>query len=697
VKREILVFYSTREKSWFLRKKKLAPNSFTRFTRNQEVYVSRASVRVKLLWLVKERKYTMKLAELLQKYLLQTTAPEGEETETNKKSKPRFAPLLVQPAMINAQALLDQEGITVHYIADPGQVVSELKKLIRSGRTLGLDIETAKRPSCEHHARAGLDPSLSRIRLVQVCAEKTVCIFDLEAVDLKLMDPLWNCSMVAHNAVFEMKHLMHAGVDLQNIHCTMLMANALHGNLPSLADLAQDYLGWKMSKEQQVSDWNAQSLSREQLAYAALDALVVCRLYEILHSEVREKKRFAVYALMRDSQKAIARLELNGCYFDTNGHGKLLNKWQVIKETADSELKQLIGPEINPGSSKQLSQWLMENLDNNTLLNWPRTEKGQLKTGANVLVSFSDHPLVKPLIKYKEAGKLLSTFGTKYAGHVNPKTGRIHANFRLGGTATGRLSCSSPNMQNLPRNKKFRALFCALPGRVLVVADYNQIELRIAALVSEDQTMLKAYLRGEDLHRKTAAEIAGIPFNKVTKEQRQAAKAINFGLLFGQGPKGLARYAKLKYGVAMTEREAKAARRSFFRTYYGLARWQKTTSRIAKMEKQVTTPGGRVRDFIKGKNGYRYTEALNTPIQGGAAEVLLAALSKLEGYLAETDAKLVNIIHDELVIEAAEEDLANVIDGVEWAMVEGMLAIFPDASTKNLVEINAGANWAEAK
>jgi DNA polymerase-1 len=344
-----------------------------------------------------------------------------------------------------------------------------------------------------------------------------------------------------------------------------------------------------------------------------------------------------------------------------------------------------------------LSQWLYENLDSETLSNWPRTEKGQLKTGANVLANFPDHPLVKPLIKYKEVGKLLSSFGMKFAEHLNPETKRIHASYMLGGTATGRLSCSSPNMQNLPRNKDFRALFCAPPGRVIMVADYNQIELRIAALVSEDQAMLEAYEQGQDLHRKTAAEISGIAFDKVTKEQRQAAKAINFGLLFGQGHKGLARYAKSKYDVDMTPFEAKSAKRSFFRTYSGFARWQKKTAKLAKIEMQVSTPGGRVRDFTQSKKEYRYTEALNTPIQGAAAEVLLAALAKLEDYLAGLDAKLVNIIHDELVLEAAEDDVANVLIAVENAMVEGMLAIFPEASTKKLVEINTGANWAEAK
>jgi DNA polymerase-1 len=572
-----------------------------------------------------------------------------------------------------------------------------LKDLIKINDTLGLDIETAKLTPYKQHKKAGLDPHLSRIRLVQICAGKTVYIFDVEALSHNLLEPLWDCHMVAHNAVFEMKHLTHAGANLRNIECTMLMANALNGRVLSLADLSKDYLGWEVSKEQQTSDWDAPSLSKAQLAYAALDAVAVLRLYKILKAQLNEKERFPVYTLMRDAQKAVAKLELNGCYFDLKGHSKLMKKWQDVKEKVIQELQNVLGPNVNPDSSSQLSRWLENNIDGNILRKWPRTEKGQLKTGSDVLANFPDHPLIKPLLKYKEVNKLLSSFGMKFAEQINPKTERIHANFMFGGTATGRFSCNSPNIQNLPRDKYFRALFSAPPGRVLVVADYNQIELRIAALVSEDPVMLEAYLQGQDLHRKTAAEVTGVPYDEVTKEQRQAAKAINFGLLFGQGPKGLARYAKSIYDVDMTEREALSKKRSFFRIYSGLARWQKKTGRISKIEKKVTTPGGRVRDFTKEKNGYKYTQALNTPIQGGAAEVMLSVLAKLESYLEGTDAKLVNIIHDEIVVEAAEEDLAQVIIALNEAMVEGMLTIFPNASTKNLVEIEGGGNWAETK
>ena len=241
----------------------------------------------------------------------------------------------------------------------------------------------------------------------------------------------------------------------------------------------------------------------------------------------------------------------------------------------------------------------------------PRTATGQLQTDADALAGLT-LPALEPLARYKTAIKGLSTYGKGYAAHISPVTGRIHASFTISGTATGRLSCSSPNIQNPPRDPAFRALFAPRPGRCFVVADYSQIELRVAALVAGDTAMLAAYEAGEDLHRKTAAAVLGIEPCAVTKGQRQMAKAVNFGLLFGQGAAGLQRYAKSSYGVDLTATEAEKARTAFFRAYPGLSRWQTETRRNAERAGQVRTPGGRVRP-LEGQRALA-TESLNSPI-----------------------------------------------------------------------------------
>ena len=205
--------------------------------------------------------------------------------------------------------------------------------------------------------------------------------------------------------------------------------------------------------------------------------------------------------------------------------------------------------------------------------------------------------------------------------------------------------------------------------------------------------MLAAYEAGEDLHRKTAAAVLGIEPDAVTKAQRQMAKAVNFGLLFGQGAAGLQRYAKSSYGVDLTATEAEKARTAFFKAYPGLSRWQAETRRNAERAGQVRTPGGRVRP-LEGQRALA-TESLNSPIQGGAAECLLAALAALE--LDSLGAQLVNVVHDELVVECDPDRAGVVAAEVERAMVAGFLAIFPNGCTRDLVEAHSGPNWAAAK
>jgi DNA polymerase-1 len=304
---------------------------------------------------------------------------------------------------------------------------------------------------------------------------------------------------------------------------------------------------------------------------------------------------------------------------------------------------------------------------------------------------------VKPLLRWKELDKLLSAFGHSYSAHISPATGRIHASFQIAGAATGRMTCRRPNVQNPPKSGGFRALFSAPPGRVLVVADYSQIELRVMALVANEKTMLAAYRNGIDLHRKTAAALIGVALDMVTKQQRQLAKATNFGLLFGQGAPGLANYARTQYGVEMSEADARQYREAFFATYPGLRRWQRRTAELAAQSHSVKTPSGRVRTWKRERGSSHFTAFLNTPIQGGAAEVLQAALASLDRRLKGLDAKLVNVVHDEIVLEVAPQDADAAKLALEQAMVAGMRDIFPAANVAGLVEAHAGGNWAAAK
>ena len=607
---------------------------------------------------------------------------------------PDNAPLAVSDnAPAPAGRWLEQAGVSVRYVATGGDLeraLSELAALSDNGGPWGLDIETAALPAFTRDKAAGLDPWRSSIRLVQVYPGGATCyVFDAAALGLSPLAELLNTRpLVAHNAVFETKFLLHAGAAPARLGCTLLMANALRGDRPALAQLAADTLGWQLDKALQVSDWGG-SLSAAQLDYAALDAVAAYRLARELSPRLKDTGRGRCYALMRDAQPAIARLERAGCPFDTAAHAALLATWQGQAEAARGELDSLLNG-ANPDSPLQLSKWLAANLPAKTLATWPKTETGQLSTDADALTGLT-LPALEPLKRYKLAVKGLSTYGTRYATHLSPVTGRIHASFTLGGTATGRLSCSHPNIQNPPRDPAFRALFAPAPGRCLVVADYGQIELRVAALVSGDPAMLAVYEQGLDLHRTTAAAFLGKEPGDVTKAERQIAKGINFGMLFGSGAKGLQAFCKSSYGVDLSLTQADKARAAFFQAYPGLSAWQKQTRQAAELARQVRTPGGRVRALDRNIG----TECLNTPVQGGAAECLLAALAALD--VESLGGHLVNIVHDELIVECEPEQAGAVSSEVERAMVAGFLAIFPTGSTRDLVDAHSGPNWAAAK
>ena len=596
-------------------------------------------------------------------------------------------------ATVSAAELLTGAGVAVCYVAEPAQAERALLALaaLPDNGPWGLDIETMPLPAFRTDSKAGLDPWRSLIRLVQVYPGGPTCyVFDIAALGLSpLRELLQARAFVAHSAVFEWKFLLHHGAAPARLGCTLLQDNALGNGRRALATVARERLTWAMDKTLQLSDWTAANLTPAQVDYAALDAVASYRLARVQTDLLKARNLARCYQLMRDAQPAIARLELNGCPFDGAAHAALITQWQGQAEQARAELDSLLNG-ANPDSPLQLSTWLSHNLPKTALATWPKTATGQLSTDADTLAGLT-LPALEPLKRYKVAVKGLSTYGEGYAKHLSPITGRIHASFSLGGTATGRLSCSSPNIQNPPRDPAFRALFAPAPGRCLVVADYGQIELRVAALVSGDPAMLAVYEQGEDLHRKTAAAFLGKEPGAVSKAERQIAKGINFGMLFGSGSKGLQAFCKSSYGVDLSLTQADKARAAFFASYPGLSAWQGQTRKAAELAKQVRTPGGRVRALDKNIG----TECLNTPVQGGAAECLLAALAALD--VDSLGGRLVNIVHDELVVECEPERAGAVAAAVESAMVAGFLAIFPSGSTRDLVEAHSGPNWASAK
>ncbi|WP_289058827.1 DNA polymerase, partial [uncultured Mesotoga sp.] len=405
-----------------------------------------------------------------------------------------------------------------------------------------------------------------------------------------------------------------------------------------LSDLSLKYLNRALSKEQQTSDWSGE-LSKEQLEYAARDVTVLLELYTPVTEGIKKAKLSEVAQIEFDTLHAVVELELNGILLDRQKLERLTGQLHTELEEAEADCRNLFGDGINLNSPKQLLEAL---------------EKKGIKidkTDAATLKSMEKkHPEASVILRYRKASKAVSTFTEKLPGFIHPVTGRIHPSYWQLGAATGRFSCSNPNLQQIPNETRFRECFIPAPGNKFVIADYSQIELRVAAAISRDPVMLKAYRTGEDLHRQTAAILTGKDPADIDKKERQLAKAVNFGLLFAMGARGLSDYAENSYGVKMSVREAEEFKGKFFDHYTGLRDWHKCTKSGSYYEARTLKGRRRLWSTVSSLN-----ERLNMPVQGTAADIMKIALARLPKALKGTEAKLVAIIHDEIILEVPED------------------------------------------
>ena len=599
------------------------------------------------------------------------------------------------------------------FIADPAAAAAAVQRIAEDNETLGIDIKTAKHPEYTDHPKAGLAPTLSRIRLVQVCGQSgDTLIIDAFACGPSLgeiLAPLFERKLVAHDGVFVMCHFRHIGLPETPLECCMLQWNALTNETSSMRDpsdrhlmalsfesVLQRVLGIAVSNVQQGTDWGQEEPIPGQLERAAAGVMHLVQLHEALTARLRMNNLEPVYLRMRDAQRVISRMELHGIGFDTVGHAALVARWRAEAEPLERKLRKIMGPDINFDSDKQKSEWLCRILPPERLVAWPKTSSGVLRTTAEVLAENTDIEAIELLLQLAKLRDSLSKYGDNLAAFFNPVTGRIHASFHLTGAVTGRMSSSNPNLHSIPRTGGVRELFTAGPGRVLVGADFSQIDLRVAALLSGDRIMLDAYRRGEDLHRLTASLVLDIAPLAVTQQQRQMAKALNFGTLYGQGGEGLRIYARTNYGVELTAKKATDLQKRLFDAYPQLGQWRADRYKGGRAVAPALTKGGRARSFAEGEERISQM-SLNTPVQGTAGEIMLRALVLVDERLDAKRTFVVNTVHDDIMVECPKAEAKKVADILRESMTQAMLEMFPKAPTANLVECGKGKNWGEAK
>jgi len=589
--------------------------------------------------------------------------------------KRRFT-IIIDP-VIRAVALYMQKALQDYIlIADTELLQVECQKRM-GAEALGIDCETS-----------GLDPLLHKVCLIQIATkDHPVMIVDMRELQGQDLSPLQAlltgpALKIFQNAKFDLKMLQQAGLEVEgSLFDTMIASYLLAGGRRiagegfSLKAIAKKYLNIDLSKEQQVSNWEGE-LTVEQLQYACNDAKILLKLRDILRKKLAENNLAETARLEFDCIYSVADMELNGIFLDKEAIEEQKETLIADIEQAEQEARADLG-DVNLKSPKQLLPLLQK-----------KTGKKLESTDKEYLKSIG-HPLFTKLIEYKEKYKFYTDNFVALPEKIHKRTGRIQASFNQMGTETGRFTCNDPNLQQIPRRKEIRNCFRPEMGNKFIIADYSQIELRIGAELSEDPVMIEAYSQGRDLHTLTASFITGKAIEEVTKNDRQLAKAVNFGLLYGAGAETFRKVAKSDYGIEITSQEAVNFRNKFFELYKGVKQWHDRTK--AKQEYITHTIGGRFRKFSRLEE-YKLTDRLNSPDQGTGADILKKAMVLLRPRIKE-QAKIVHIVHDEIILEAPETKAEEVKKILEDAMREAgqyYLKLVPVE-----VEGNICNSWAE--
>lgn len=531
---------------------------------------------------------------------------------------------------------------------------------------------------------------------------------DREAV-LAQLQPLLEdeqLGKVGQNLKYDASVLANHGIALRGIrHDTMLESYILDSTATrhDMDSLALKYLGHKTIQFEEIAGKGSKQLTFNQIKleeagrYAAEDADITLRLHQALWPQLQALPGpSSVYTdIELPLLPVLSRIERTGALISTvllrQQSGQLGERLQQL----EAEAHELAGQTFNLGSPKQLGEMLFDKLELPVLR---KTPKGAPSTAEEVLAELAlDYPLPKVLLEYRGLSKLKSTYTDKLPEMVNPATGRIHTSYHQAVTATGRLSSSDPNLQNIPirteEGRRIRQAFIAPEGYLIVAADYSQIELRIMAHLSGDPGLLGSFRDGLDVHQATAAEVFGVPLESVSGDQRRKAKAINFGLIYGMSAFGLARQLHLG------RNEAQDYIDRYFERYPGVQDYMDRTRASAREQGYVETLFGRrlYLPEINARNKMRAQAAertaINAPMQGTAADIIKKAMLTVDGWLQQSgvDARTIMQVHDELVLEVAADAVAEVRE-----TLCGLMSEAAELAVPLLVEAGVGKNWDEA-
>ncbi|MFW1736168.1 DNA polymerase I [Acinetobacter sp. ULE_I001] len=515
-----------------------------------------------------------------------------------------------------------------------------------------------------------------------------------------LEDP--SIEKIGHHLKYDAHIFENHGIHLQGWYFDTMLASYVLNAVTTrhgMDDVARVYLSHLTTTFEQVAGKGAKQKTFNQIEietaghYAAEDAHVTYRLYEVLERKLKEIPELIniLHHIEMPVASVLATMEENGIELDLSFLDQLSVDFANTIQNLENQIIEIAGESFNVGSPKQVGEVLFEKLG---LKGGKKTATGQYSTSEAVLEKI-DHPITELIIEYRGLTKLRSTYTEALVKQANPDTHRVHTSYHQALTATGRLSSTDPNLQNIPIReeigRQIRKAFIAPQGRVLLAADYSQIELRLMAHFSQDDALVDAFQNGQDVHRRTASEVLGVALENVTSDQRRQAKAVNFGLLYGMSEFGLIRQ------LGFTREESQNYIKQYFHRYPGIYEYMQRTRQVALEQGFVETITGRrlytpdidARNMMVRKGAER--AAINAPLQGSAAEIIKMAMIEVNKILPQNQAKLLLQVHDELVFEV-DEAIADKLA----AQIKDVMQKVVTLSVPLVVEVGQGKNWGEA-
>ncbi|MGE8684264.1 MAG: DNA polymerase I, partial [Acinetobacter sp.] len=507
---------------------------------------------------------------------------------------------------------------------------------------------------------------------------------------------------IGHHLKYDAHILQNHGIELQGWYFDTMLASYVLNSVATrhgMDDVARVYLSHLTTTYEQVAGKGAKQKTFNQIEietaahYAAEDAHVTYRLYEVLSKKLQAIPE--LNNILHNIEMPVARvltvMEENGIELDLKFLDQLSVDFSNTIQDLENQIIELAGQPFNVSSPKQVGEILFDKLG---LKGGKKTATGQYSTNESILEKI-EHPITDLILQYRGLCKLKSTYTDGLQKQANNDSGRVHTSYHQALTATGRLSSTDPNLQNIPIReeigRQIRKAFIAPEGRIVLAADYSQIELRLMAHLSQDEALVDAFNHGQDVHRRTAAEVLGISLEDVTNDQRRQAKAVNFGLLYGMSEFGLIRQ------LGFTREESQNYIKQYFHRYPGIYEYMQRTRQIALEQGFVETISGRrlytpdidARNMMVRKAAER--AAINAPLQGSAADIIKMAMIEVDKMLPKDQAKMLLQVHDELVFEVDAE----IADELAPKLAEVMQSVI-QLSVPLIVEVGKGMNWDEA-